>query len=184
MWELTKPQDFDRETVGRIDLRLKKDREGWMPWGVTFTVGGSENGLVFGRTAFDSSLLVPDRLLPSDRTTLDALKSFGSSGARDKDWREDAMKRGLGRTTYYRSRGNLLEQGLVEEVMGKYFYKMPAKPESHSVPQESHGTSGTTANGGKSRESHHPKGWDRGTNQAGTSHRDPEAWDWTVERDT
>jgi hypothetical protein len=160
MWELTKPQDFDRETVGRIDLRLKKDREGWMPWGVAFTVGGSENGLVFGRTAFDSSLLVPDRLLPSDRTTLDALKSFGSSGVRDKNWREDAMKRGLGRTTYYRSRGTLLEQGLAEEIMGKYFYKTPAKPESHSVPQESHGTSGTTANGGESQESHHPKGWD------------------------
>jgi AAA domain len=176
MWELTKPQDFDRETVGRINLRLKKDREGWMPWGVAFTVGGSENGLVFGRTAFDSSLLAPDRLLPSDRTTLDALKSFGSSGVRDKDWREEAIKRGLGRTTYYRSRGTLLEHGLVEEVMGKYFCKTPAKPESHLVPQESHGTSGTTANCGRSQESHHPKGWDHGTNQAETSHRDPEAW--------
>ncbi len=177
MWELTKPQDFDRETVGRIDLRLKKDREGWMPWGVAFTVGGTEGGLVFARTAFDSSLLAPDSLLPSDRTTLDALKSFGSSGVRDKEWREESMKRGLGRTTYYRSRGTLLEQGLAEEVMGKYFHKTPAKPESHLVPQESHGTSGTMANGGKSQESHHPKGWDHGTNQAGTSHRDPEAWE-------
>jgi hypothetical protein len=177
MWELTKPQDFDRETVGRIDLRLKKDREGWMPWGVAFRVGGTEGGLVFGRTAFDSSLLAPDNLLPSDRTTLDALKSFGSSGVRDKDWRDEAMKRGLGRTTYYRSRGTLLEQGLGEEVMGKYFYKTPANPESHSVPKESHGTSGTTAKGGESQESHHPKGWDHGTNQAGTPHRDPEAWE-------
>ena len=132
MWELTKPQDFDRETVGRIDLRLKKDREGWMPWGVAFTVGGSEGGLIFARTAFDSSRLAPDSLLPSDRTTLDALKSFGSSGARDKDWREEAMKRGIARTTYYRSRGNLKKQGLVEEVMGKFFHKTPAKQESHS----------------------------------------------------
>ncbi len=180
MWELTKPQDFDRETVGRIDLRLKKDREGWMPWGVAFTVGGTEGGLVFARTAFDSSLLAPDSLLPSDRTTLDALKSFGASGVRDKEWREESMKRGLGRTTYYRSRGTLLERGLAEEVMGKYFHKTPAKQESHLVPQESHGTSGTTANGGKSQESHHPKGWDHGTNQAGTSHRDPEAWEWTL----
>ena len=177
MWELTKPQDFDRETVGRIDLRLKKDREGWMPWGVAFTVGGKDGDLVFGRTAFDSSLLATDNLLPSDRTTLDALKSFGSSGARDKDWREEAtINKGLGRTTYYRSRGTLLEQGLVEEVMGKYFYKAPAKQKSPLVPQESHGTSGTTANGGESQESHHPKGWDHGTNLAGTPHRDPEAW--------
>jgi len=179
MWELTKPQDFDRDTVGRIDLRLKKDREGWMPWGVAFTVGGAEGGLVFARTAFDSSLLAPDSLLPSDRTTLDALKSFGSSGVRDKDWRDEAMKRGLGRTTYYRSRGTLLEQGLAEEVMGKYFHKTPAKHKSHSVPKESRGTNGTRADGGKSQESHHPKGWDHGTNQAGTSHRDPEAWEET-----
>jgi hypothetical protein len=176
MFELTKPQHFDRETVGRIDLRLKKDREGWLSWGVGFTLGGKDGSLVFGRTAFDSSLLAPDSLLPSDRTTLDALKSFGSSGARDKEWREEAMKRGPKRTTYYRSRGTLLEQGLVEEVMGKYFHKTPAKQESHLVPRESHGTSGTTANGGESQESHHPKGWDHGTNQAGTSHGDPEAW--------
>jgi hypothetical protein len=179
MFELTKPQHFDRETVGRIDLRLKKDREGWMPWGVAFTVGGKDGGLVFGRRAFDGSLLAPDSLLPSDRTTLDALKSFGSSGARDKEWREEAMKRGPKRTTYYRSRGTLLEQGLVEEVMGKYFYKSPANQESHLVPEESHGTSGTTANGGKSQESHHPKGWDHGTNQAGTTHRDPTEYEET-----
>src|SRR5215208_1942688 len=176
MWELTKPQDFDRETVGRIDLRLKKDREGWMPWGVAFSVGGSKNGLVFGRTAFDSSLLAPDSLLPSDRTTLDALKSFGSSGARYTLWLKEAMKRGLGRTTYYRGRETLLSHGLAEKVMEKFFHKTPAKRESHLVPQESHGTSGTTANGGESQESHHPKGWDHGTNQAGTIHRDPEAW--------
>jgi AAA domain len=175
MWELTKPQHFDRETVGRIDLRLKKDREGWMPWGVAFTVGGKDGNLVFGQTTFDSSFLAPDSLLPSDEATLDALKSFGDSGARDKEWREKAMAEGrLGRTTYYRSRGTLLEQGLVEEVMGKYFCKSPAKQESHLVPQESHRTSGTTANGRESQESHHPKGWDHGTNQAGTSHGDHE----------
>ncbi len=173
MWELTKPQDFDRETVGRIDLRLKKDREGWMPSGVAFAVGGKDGKLVFGRTTFDSSMLAPDRLLPSDLAALAALKSFGSSGVRDKEWREEAIKRGLARTTYYRARGNLLEQGHAEEVMGKYFHKVPAKEESHSVPPESHGTHGTTANGGKSHESHHPKGWDHGTNQAGTE----EVWE-------
>jgi hypothetical protein len=176
MWELTKPQDFDRETVGRIDLRLKKDREGWMPWGVAFTVGGSENGLVFGRTAFDSSLLAPDSLLPSDRTTLDALKSFGSSGGRDKDWREEAMKRGLSRASYYRGRETLLSHGLAEKVMEKFFYKTPAKKESHSVSWESHETNETTANGGESHGSHHPKGEIHETDQAGTSHRDPETW--------
>lgn len=169
MFELTKSQHFDRETVGRIDLRLKKDREGWLPWGVAFAVGGKDGKLVFSRTTFDNSAVIPDVLLPSDRTTLDALKSFGATGVRDKEWREEAIKRGLSRTTYYRSRGTLLEQGYAEETMGKYFHKGPAKAESHSVPPESHGTNETTANGGESQESHHPKGWDHGTNQAGTS---------------
>src|SRR5215208_770982 len=176
MWELTKPQDFDRETMGRIDLRLKKDREGWMPWGVAFTVGGKDGELVFGRTAFDKSISVSGSLLDGERTALDALKSFGGTGARDVEWKDEAQKRGLKRTTYYRHRGTLLEQGLVEEVMGKYFYVFPANEESHLVPRESHGTSGTSANGGESQESHHPKGWDHGTNLAGTPHRDPEAW--------
>jgi hypothetical protein len=176
MFELTKPQHFDRETVGRIDLRLKKDREGWLSWGLAFTVGGRNGQLVFGRRAFDSSLLAPDSLLPSDRTTLDALKSFGSSGARDKDWREEAMKRGLSRASYYRGRETLLSQGYAEKVMEKFFHKSPAKPESHLVSRESHETNETTANGGKSHESHHPKGETRETNQAETSHRDPEKW--------
>lgn len=179
MWELTKPQDFDRETVGRIDLRLKKDREGWMPWGVAFTVGGKDGGLVFGRTAFDASRIVPDSLLPSDRTTLEALKSFGSAGVRDKEWREEAIKRGLSRASYYRGRETLLTQGLAEKVMDKFFHKLPAKSKSHEVSWESHETHETSANGGKSHGSHHPKGETHETNQAETPHRDPEAWEGT-----
>jgi RecA-family ATPase len=30
-FELRSPQPFDRETVGRVDLHLRKDREGWLP---------------------------------------------------------------------------------------------------------------------------------------------------------
>jgi AAA domain len=176
MFELTKPQHFDRETVGRIDLRLKKDREGWLSWGLAFTVGGKDGQLVFGRRAFDSSLLAPSRLLPSDRTTLDALKSFGDTGGRDKDWREEAMNRGLSRASYYRGRETLLKEGFAEKVGDRFVHKLPANRESHEVSWESHETNETTANGGKSHESHHPKGETRETNQAETSHKDPEAW--------
>jgi hypothetical protein len=168
MFELTKPQHFDRETVGRIDLRLKKDREGWLSWGLAFAVGGKDGELVFGRRAFDSSLLAPSRLLPSDRTTLDALKSFGDAGGRDKDWREEAMNRGLSRASYYRSRETLLKEGLAEKVGDRFAHKLPANGESHEVSRESHETNETPANGGKSHESHHPKGETRETNQAET----------------
>jgi hypothetical protein len=171
MWELRNPQAFDRETVGRIDMHLRKDREGWLPRALTFSVGVGEDGFIFKRSVgtFESADEATG-LLPSDRTTLDALRSLGSSGALDKEWREEAMARGLGRTTYYRSRGTLVELGYVEKVMDRFFLKSPAKPMSHEVPPESHGTHGTTAFGGESHRSHHPKGWwDHGTNQAGTS---------------
>jgi hypothetical protein len=170
MWELRNPQKFDRETVGRIDMHLRKDREGWLPRALTFSVGVGEDGFIFKRSVgtFESADEATG-LLPSDRTTLYALRSLGSSGALDKEWREEAMARGLGRTTYYRSRGTLVELGHVEKVMDKFFLKSPAKSMSHEVPPESHGTNGTTAFGGESHRSHHPKGWDHGTNQAGTS---------------
>ena len=130
MWELRNPQKFDRETVGRIDMHLRKDREGWLPRALTFSVGVGEDGFIFKRSAgtFESADEATG-LLPSDRTTLEALRALGSMGAFDKEWREEAIARGLGRTTYYRSRGTLLELGYVEQVMNKYFVKNSCKSE-------------------------------------------------------
>src|SRR5215210_1274575 len=130
MWELRNPQKFDRETVGRIDMHLRKDREGWLPRALTFSVGIGEDGFIFKRSAgtFESADEATG-LLPSDRTTLEALQALGSMGAFDKEWREEAIARGLGRTTYYRSRGTLLELGYVEQVMNKYFVKSSCKNE-------------------------------------------------------
>jgi AAA domain len=130
MWELRNPQKFDRETVGRIDIHLRKDREGWLPRTLTFSVGAGEDGFIFKRSLGTiESVDDVTGLLPSDRKTLEALKTLGSMGAFDKDWREEAMARGLGRTTYYRSRGTLLELGYVEQVMNKYFVKNTCKTE-------------------------------------------------------
>jgi hypothetical protein len=130
MWELRNPQRFDRETVGRIDMHLRKDREGWLPKHLTFSVGASEKGFVFKRSAgtFESADEATG-LLPSDQKTLEALQARGSMGAFDKEWREEAMARGLSRTTYYRSRGTLLDLGYVEQVMNKYFVKNSCKSE-------------------------------------------------------
>ena len=53
------------------------------------------------------------------------------------------MVRGPSRTTYYRSRGTLLELGYVEQVMNKYFVKKPCKSGVPLVPWDYHGTNGT-----------------------------------------
>jgi len=57
--------------------------------------------------------------------------------------REETMVRGPSRTTYYRSRGTLLELGYVEQVMNKYFVKKPCKSGVPLVPWDYHGTNGT-----------------------------------------
>jgi hypothetical protein len=130
MWELRNPQKFDRETVGRIDMHLRKDREGWLPRALTFSVGTGEDGFIFKRSAGTVEAMdEATDLLKSDQTVLEALQARGDMGAFDKEWREEAMARGLGRTTYYRSRGTLLELGYVEQVMNKYFIRKSCKSE-------------------------------------------------------
>ena len=166
MWELTKPQDFDRETVGRIDLRLKKDREGWMPWGVAFSVGGKDGSLIFGRTAFDKSTFVGDALRPKEKATLDALKSFGDAGVRYTPWLKEAEKRGLSSATFKRALDTLLRTDLVEKVMDKYFCKTPAKQKDHFGSKKAHEPNEPTAEGGKAHRAHTPRGEPSEPNQA------------------
>ncbi len=168
MWELRNPQPFDRETVGRVDLHLRKDREGWLPRVLTYSVGGTENGFIFKRSLGKFEASDEAGLLKSDHTTLEALKGLGSMGAFDKEWREEAIARGLSRATYYRSRETLLRLGLVEQVMNKFFVKPPAKPRSHEVSNESHETNETTANGDGLTKSHTPRGETRETTHAET----------------
>jgi len=147
MWELRNPQKFDRETVGRIDMHLRKDREGWLPKVLTFSVGAGEDGFVFKRSAGTVEPIDEDGLSTSERATLEALKALGSMGAFDKEWREETIARGLSRATYYRSRETLVRLDFVERVMNKFFDKTPAKPKSHEVSKESHETNETRQTG-------------------------------------
>ncbi|MDP9477886.1 MAG: AAA family ATPase [Actinomycetota bacterium] len=172
MWELRNPQPFDRETVGRIDLHLRKDREGFLPRLLTYSVGGTEDGFIFKRSLGGFEASDEAGLLKSDHTTLDALKGLGGMGAVDKDWREETLSRGLSRATYYRSRETLLRLGLVEQVMNKFFVNTPAKPKSHEVSKESHETNETTANGDGLTRSHTPRGETHETTHAETVNRE------------
>src|SRR5215203_4912374 len=169
MWELRNPQKFDRETVGRIDMHLRKDREGWLPRVLTFSVGGGEDGFIFKRSLGSVEPADEDGLTKSERTTLEALQALGSMGAFDKNWQEETKARGLSRATYYRSRETLMRLDLVEQVMNKFFAKTAAKPKSHEVSKESHETNETTANGDSLMRSHPPKGETNETNHAETN---------------
>src|SRR5829696_5519436 len=123
MWELRNPQKFDRETVGRIDLHLRKDREGWLPRVLTFSVGAGEDGFIFKRSAGTVEPLDETGLTTKERSTLDALQALGSMGAFDREWKEEAATRDVKKSKYYEAKKRLLDLNLVEKVMEKYFAK-------------------------------------------------------------
>jgi hypothetical protein len=123
MWELRNPQKFDRETVGRIDMHLRKDREGWLPKVMTFSVGGGEGGFIFKRSLGTVEAIDEDGLSSKERATLEALAALGSMGAFDKEWKEEAETRDVRKSKYYEARRRLLDLNLVEKVMDKYFIK-------------------------------------------------------------
>jgi len=123
MWELRNPQKFNRETVGRIDMHLRKDREGWLPRVLTFSVGAGEDGFIFKRSAGTVEPLDETGLTTKERSTLDALQALGSTGAFDREWKEEAATRNVKKSKYYEAKKRLLDLNLVEKVMEKYFAK-------------------------------------------------------------
>jgi hypothetical protein len=123
MWELRNPQKFDRETVGRIDMHLRKDREGWLPRVLTFSVGAGQDDFIFQRSAGTVEPLDEAGLTTKERSTLEALQALGSMGAFDREWKEEAATRDVKKSKYYEAKKRLLDLNLVERVMEKYFAK-------------------------------------------------------------
>lgn len=151
MWELRNPQKFDREKVGRIDLHLRKDREGWLPRVLTFSVGSGREGFVFRGSCGTIEPADEAGLTPKELSTLDALEGLGSMGSFDKEWREEAEARGVGRSKYYEARKRLLDLNLVEEHMTKFFAKDPKNrgpDESSGHPVDSSGVGVQSSPGG------------------------------------
>jgi len=92
MWELRNPQKFDRRTVGRIDLHLRKDREGWLPPALTFGVGCGREGFVFRKDHRPIAPAEEAGLSSKERSTLKALEALGGTGASDGEWKAEAEK--------------------------------------------------------------------------------------------
>lgn len=89
-WEVRTLVPFDRETVGMIQLRRKKDREAWLCPTVEFEVGG--NPFVMQRV---------DGYEPEEAdsvvNTLAAIEGFGADGAKYAAWERATKDLGSGR---------------------------------------------------------------------------------------
>jgi AAA domain len=133
-WRVKKTLEFNRDTVGEAVLIIEKDREGWLPGSVTFSVGGSDGKLICrptGGTVEEPSR--EDGLKSSARKTLDTLRSeFGASGATATEWQK-AVGRAMSEATFYRSRDTLIKRRLVVKEQRRYY---PA-PEPSAVERES-----------------------------------------------
>jgi hypothetical protein len=169
-WRVRKTQNFDRDSVGEVLLVRHKDRSGWLPPSVTFSVGGRFGDLICQRSA--GTVEDPDArtgLTTKEQTVLTTLIEEFLGGARMNEWQEATHARDVGRTTHFRTVKKLVSEEVppshrVVLVDGTYFPPVgteppkndgtsknrgnkPDSPRSHEVPNRYHGTNGTSADG-------------------------------------
>ncbi len=131
MWRLRRSQPFDRDTVGEMTLYREKDREGWLPSSVVFSVGGTPDGFIFARSSGTvEERQQPSELLRTERAALDALRECGPEGASNVQWLKAAEKEphGVSRATYYRARKELKNRGYVRSEDGIYHTASGTQP--------------------------------------------------------
>ncbi|MBA3616783.1 MAG: AAA family ATPase [Rubrobacteraceae bacterium] len=150
MWALSRLRAFDREQVGSVALTRKKDREGWLPQAVTFSVGGDgRGGILFQRSAGTFEAAGDDGLTPSERKCLDALKTFGEIGATATEWEKAAETLEVSRRSFYNARGVLMQKNAVMQEKGRYKVVGATKCNSSAMhqnaPADSAGAIGAAA---------------------------------------
>ena len=120
-WKVVNTQGFHRESVGEIIIQRQKDREGWLPPSVKFSVGGVNNRIIFQRSDGTIEEDGEDGLTESARTALDILRaSTDESGLTFGQWLNLS---GLSKTTFRRAVNALKDRTLVrqEGEGGRYF---------------------------------------------------------------
>ena len=124
MWSLSRLQPFDRDRVGTLVLNRIKDREGWLPTSVTFSIGGTgDGGFVFSRSSGTIETEDEEGLKDSERTTLEALETFGEKGAKAVEWQKKALALEVKRRTFFRAKGELEQKGHVFMKDKRFFIK-------------------------------------------------------------
>jgi hypothetical protein len=124
-WRLDKVKEFDRSTVGYIQLTQEKDREAWLPKRVGFSIGGTEEGFVMARSEGTIESSGSDTELPeSAKKALEALERFGGMGARYEEWRHAIdWKDGklMPDSTFRNARDRLIEAKHIRHVDARFY---------------------------------------------------------------
>lgn len=142
-WSLYTPQPFDRHKVGRLVLNLEKDREGWLPQTVGFSVGGGEDGFLFRRS--DGTVEADaerSNLRPTEERSLTVLLDlFADSGAGAVQWQESAQEEAhVARNSFFNAKKILQNKGFVIEQGGLFYPTEKAKSKrSNTGPMDQTG---------------------------------------------
>ena len=124
MWSLSRLRPFDRDRVGSIVLNRIKDREGWLPTSVTFSVGGTgDGGFMFSRSSGTIETEDEEGLKDSERNSLKALETFGEKGAKTVQWQKKAHTFEVSRTSFYRAFPELERKGWIFQENKRFFIK-------------------------------------------------------------
>ncbi|MDP9438197.1 MAG: AAA family ATPase [Actinomycetota bacterium] len=113
-WELRTLMPFDREQVGMVQLRRKKDREAWLAPTVEFEIGGDPFVM---RRVHGLEIEEPDSI----KNTLAAIEGFGADGARHGKWLAETEGLGTKKTQFNQAMTALLDDGRVVKVGRDYF---------------------------------------------------------------
>ena len=137
-WRVKKTLDFNRDSVGEVLLVNHKDREGWLPPSVTFSVGGRFGELVCARSVGTvEELGGSDGLTHTERTVLDTLcEEFALTGARMAEWQRATDARDVSRASHYRAAKKLVSREVssshrVRLVNETYFPPEDKEPPTH-----------------------------------------------------
>lgn len=164
-WNLRPVQSFDRDRTGSVALRREKDRQGWLPRDVLFSIGGDgAGGFLLKRSSGTVEIEDEEGLKDSERQALAALESFGEEGSTTTEWKKKAMELDVSHSSFFRAKAELLQKDRILQENKRFFirgsirfqkgFMEPMEPGQTEVPLGSTplkgGTNGT--NGDNYRE--------------------------------
>lgn len=133
-WQLKNIKSFDRDTIGEIHLKREKDREGWLPMMVRFSVGGTEDGLVFDKLDGLEAIAKVSELKPNEKKICKVLNdTIGDKGATASEWEKACDEvEGVPRSSFYKAKKNLVE-GEHYSVEGDRYYPQAPQEEEEAA---------------------------------------------------
>ncbi len=107
-----------------MSLVREKDRQGWLPRSVVFSVGGDgSGGFAIARSAGTIEIEDEEGLKDSERKTLKALESFGSGGSTTAEWKKKAAELEVSHSSFFRAKPELVRKGRVLQEDQRFFIK-------------------------------------------------------------